>query len=97
MFSIYNFNPLTTPFFLYFLCHPLFKPSLVISLFAMVTCLFLIFIIINAPIGSMLRTRVLTHIPSYHVLYSSLISLFTPEKHRLLVVSTGLVCISGQV
>ena len=97
VFSIYISNPLITPLFLYFLCHPLFKPSLVIFLFTMVTCLFLISILRNAPIGSMLHTCVLTHIPSYHVLYSFLIFLFMPEKHRLEVVSIGLVCISGQV
>ena len=67
MFSIYIFNPLTTPFFIYFLCHPLFKLSLVISLFAIVMCLFFILVFRNTPVGSMLRTHVLTHILSYLV------------------------------
>ena len=67
VFSIYILNPLITPLFLYFLCHPLFKPSLMISLFTMMMCLFLISILRNALIESMLHAWVLTHIPSYHV------------------------------
>ena len=67
VFSIYIFNPLITPFLLLFLCHPLFKPSHLMPLFAIVTCLSFILFLENAPIGLMLRTRVLTHIPSYLV------------------------------
>ena len=89
VFPNFNFNPLITPFLLLFLCHPLFEPSHLIPIFTIVTCLSFILVLENAPIGSMLRTRVLTHIPSYLVFYCSLISLFTPEKRGLLVVSIG--------
>ena len=65
VFSIFIFNPLITPNFLLSLCHPLFEPSHLIPIFAIVTCLSFILVLENAPIGSMLRTRVLTHIPSY--------------------------------
>ena len=65
VFSIFIFNPPITPFLLLSLCHSLFKPSRLIPIFAIVTCLSFILVPENAPIGSMLRTRVLTHIPSY--------------------------------
>ena len=67
VFSIYILNPLITPFLLLSLCHPLFESSHLISLFAIVMCLSLILFLENVPIGSMLHTHVLTHIPSYHV------------------------------
>ena len=67
VFSIFILNPLITPFLLLSLCHPLSEPSHLIPIFAIVTCLSFILVLENAPIGSMLRTRVLTHIPSYLV------------------------------
>ena len=65
VFSIFILNPLITPFLLLSLCHPLFELSHLIPIFAIVTCLSFILVLENAPIGSMFRTRVLTHIPSY--------------------------------
>ena len=67
VFSIFIFNPLITPFLLLSLCHPLFKLSHLIPIFAIVMCLSFILVLENAPIGLMLCTRVLTHIPSYLV------------------------------